>query len=276
MNEERIKTCLKGGGVLLTLLFCLLPFAYMALVSLAGRPDLLWPETRVSWTLEHFAALLGDRSLHFTDYLINSLVVSAASALVAVLVAALAAYAITRLPLAGKGAVLLGVLAVSLFPQISLVSYLFKLMSALGWINRYPALVLPYIAWILPLSLWILTSYFAQIPRDLDRAALVDGCSRWQILLRVVMPVAAPGLFSTLLLAFIFAFNEFLFALMLTADYQARTLPVGIALFQGLHGETPWGTIMAAATLTSVPLVILTLAFQRRIVQGLTQGAVKG
>ncbi|MEW6519808.1 MAG: carbohydrate ABC transporter permease [Thermodesulfobacteriota bacterium] len=149
-------------------------------------------------------------------------------------------------------------------------------MNALGWINTYPALIFPYIAWVLPLTLWILVSYFAQIPLDLDKAALVDGCSRIQILVHVILPVAAPGIFSTFLLAFIFAFNEFLFALMLTADYRARTIPVGIALFQGLHGQIPWGRIMAASVVTTLPVVVLTLIFQRRIVQGLTRGAVKG
>jgi multiple sugar transport system permease protein len=163
-----------------------------------------------------------------------------------------------------------------MFPQISLVSYLFKVMTRLGWINTYNALILPYIAWILPLSLWILTSYFSQIPRELDRAAYVDGCSQWQALRKVIFPVAAPGLFSTGLLAFIFAFNEFMFALMLTADHRARTIPVGIALFQGLHGEIPWGNIMAASTLTTFPVIILTIFFQRHIIQGLTRGAVKG
>ena len=149
-------------------------------------------------------------------------------------------------------------------------------MGTLGLINTYAALVLPYTAWILPLSLWILTSYFAQVPADLDRAAVVDGCTRLAALRKVVLPVAAPGIFSTALLAFIFAFNEFLFALMLTTDHAARTVPVGIALFEGLHGQIPWGVVMAASTLTTIPVVLLTLFFQRRIVEGLTRGAVKG
>jgi len=137
------------------------------------------------------------------------------------------------------------------------------------------ALVFPYTAWILPLSLWVLTSYFSRIPRDLDRAALIDGCGPLQALRKVIVPVAAPGIFSTAILAFIFAFNELLFALMLTTDFRARTIPVGIALFEGLHGEIPWGAVMAAATLATVPVVAMTLLFQRRIVQGLTRGAVK-
>jgi multiple sugar transport system permease protein len=148
-------------------------------------------------------------------------------------------------------------------------------MSALGWVNTYPGLILPYVAWSMPLSLWILVSYFAQVARDLDRSARIDGASRFQTLIKIILPVAAPGVFSTTLLVFIFAFNEFLFALMLTVDYRSRTIPVGIALFEGIHGQIPWGEIMAAATLTTIPVVILTLIFQKRIVQGLTRGAVK-
>ncbi len=275
MSELWQKRLLTGLGVAVMLLFCLLPFGYMVLTSFAQQPDYLG-QASFQFTLENYRAILTAESLHFLEYLRNSLIVSGVSATLAVLVASLAAYAMTRLPLPGKGLILFGVLAVSMFPPVSIVSYLFQVMNTFGLINTWPALIFPYIAWVLPLSLWILVSYFAQIPRDLDRAALIDGCSRWQILTRVVLPVAAPGIFSTLLLAFIFAFNEFMFALMLTTDYQARTIPVGIALFQGLHGQIPWGRIMAASVFTSLPVIALTLMFQRRIIQGLTRGAVKG
>jgi multiple sugar transport system permease protein len=163
-----------------------------------------------------------------------------------------------------------------MFPQIGIVGYLFKIMTGIGWVNTYQGLLFPYIAWILPLSLWILVSYFSQIPRELDKAALIDGCGRWQILYRVIFPVALPGVLSVFLLSFIFAFNEFIFALMLTTDHRTRTIPVGIAFFQGLHGRIPWGNIMAASVLTTLPVVILTFIFQRRIIGGLTRGAVKG
>lgn len=276
MNEERLKTVIIVLVSSFMLVFCLLPFVYMAVTSLSLRPDFLSQQSRFEFTLSNYLSILTVPSLHFLDYLRNSLLVSAISAVLTVLIAALAAYSITRLALPGKVFVLFFVLAVSMFPQISLVSYLFKLMSRLSWINTYQGLILPYVAWTLPLSLWILVSYFAQMPRELDKAALVDGCTRWQILRRVVFPVAAPGLLSTGLLAFIFAFNEFMFALMLTTDHHARTIPVGIALFQGLHGEIPWGNIMAASTLTTIPVVILTVMFQRHIIQGLTRGAVKG
>ena len=258
------------------LAFCLAPFLYMATVSFSTTPEFLSTDVPFKFTLANFDAILTDQSLHFLDYLRNSVAVSLTSAFLCVLIASLAAYAATRLPLPGKTFLLVFVLAVSMFPQIGLVGYLFKFMAALGWRNSHQALILPYVAWILPLSLWILVSYFSRIPVELDQAALVDGCSRWQTLCKIVFPVAAPGIFSTFLLAFIFAFNEFMFALMLTDNYRARTIPVGIALFQGLHGQTPWGNIMAASIVTVLPAVLLTLIFQRYIIGGLTRGAVKG
>lgn len=276
MSEARLQRVLAVAGAALTVAICLAPFLYMAVTGVSRDPAYLDEGVPFTFTTEHWRGILTGENLHFLAYLRNSAVVSAVSAAVAVGIAGLAAYAITRLELPAKRGLLYFVLAMSMFPQISLVSYLFKAMTALGWINTLHGLVLPYVGWILPLSLWILTSYFAQVPRDLDRAALIDGCSRWGILRRIIFPVAAPGLVSTGLLAFIFAFNEFLFALMLTTDYHARTIPVGIALFQGLHGQVPWGTIMAASTLTSLPVVVLTLVFQRRITEGLTRGAVKG
>lgn len=275
MSEARRKTLLLSLGAVLTLLFAMSPFVYMVLTGLSRQPDFLRPDRPLEITSAHYLAVLSTDSLHFMDYLTNSLVVSAVSAILSVGAASLAAYAITRLTFPGKLLCLLGTLSVSLFPPVSLVSYLFKFMAQAGWINTLQALIFPYVAWTLPLSLWILVSYFEQVPRDLDRAARVDGCSRLQILRRVILPVAMPGVVSTALLAFIFAFNEFLFALMLTTDYHARTIPVGIALFEGLHGQIPWGEIMAAAALTTVPVVGVALAFQRRIIHGLTRGAVK-
>lgn len=276
MSEERQVRILYRAGSLAMAVFSLGPVLYMVLTAASRRPDFLSPGAGFALTTAHFAAVLRTTSLHFPAYVRNSLVVSAASAALGVGVAAPAAYAVTRLSLPGRAAFLMAVLAVSLFPPVCLVGYLFRVMADLGWIDTYPALILPYTAWILPLSLWILTSYFAQVPKDLDRAALLDGCSRIGVLRRVIIPVAAPGIFSTALLAFVFAFNEFLFALMLTTDQAARTVPVGIALFEGLHGEIPWGPVMAASTLATVPVILLALLFQRHIIQGLTRGAVKG
>ncbi len=275
MNEDALKKTLVSVAAVLMILFCLAPFGYMVLTGFSRNPDFLSPEIPWSVTLANFHTILTSGSLHFAAFLRNSIIISAVSAAISVFCAALAAYALTRLRLPAKLPFMFGVLALSMFPPVSLVGYLFKLMTALGWINTYPALILPYVSWTLPLSLWILVSYFSRIPRDLDRAGLIDGCSRIQILIRIIFPVAAPGIVATLLLAFIFAFNEFLFALMLTTNHAARTIPVGIALFEGLHGRLPWGEIMAAASLATVPVVLLALVFQRRIMQGLTRGAVK-
>ena len=275
MSGDRAVRLLYAGGATGMAVFSLGPIFYMAMTAVSRHPDFLANPAGFEFTVTHFASVLRTASLHFPDYLRNSIVISAASAALCVGLASPAAYAVTRIALPGRIFFLLSVLAVSMFPPVCLVGYLFRVMGTLGWINTYQALVLPYTAWILPLSLWILTSYFSQIPADLDRAALIDGCSRTTILRKVILPVAAPGIFSTALLAFIFAFNEFLFAMMLTTDHAARTVPVGIALFEGLHGEMPWGVVMAASILTTVPVVLLTLVFQRRIVQGLTRGAVK-
>ncbi|MEW6041579.1 MAG: carbohydrate ABC transporter permease [Elusimicrobiota bacterium] len=274
MTEERIERFLIITFSIFVLLFSLVPFAYMFLTSINLAPDFL--STGFNFTVSNYKSVMGVQSLHFLDYLKNSLIVSAISSFITVFIAALASYAITRLEMKGKTFILLFILAISMFPQISLIGYLFEVMAGLGIINTYTALVFPYVAWILPLSLWILVSYFAQIPKELDKAAVIDGCSKLQILLKVIFPVALPGLFSTLLLSFIFAFNEFIFALILTVDHNARTIPVGIALFEGLHGEIPWGNIMAASAITIIPVVALTLIFQRHIIQGLTRGAVKG
>jgi multiple sugar transport system permease protein len=163
-----------------------------------------------------------------------------------------------------------------MFPQISLIGYLYKFMRSAGLINTYLALVFPYIAWTIPLAFWIMLSYMLRIPKAFDDAARADGAGRFMIFRKIIVPVAAPGIFSAILLVFIAAFNEFLFALMLTTDQSARTIPVGIALFEGLHGEIPWGYIMAASTVASIPLVLLAVAFQRYVIQDVTRGAIKG
>jgi multiple sugar transport system permease protein len=276
MNEKTAKSALTVMGVIFVLLFCLVPPGFMAAVSLADRADFLSVNAAFHFTLASYRAVLTDRSLHFLDYLRNSVIVSLASAVIGVFFASLAAYAITRLPIPGRNKLMVLVLAASMIPQISLAGLLFKMFAALGWVDTYLALVLPYTALVEPLSLWVLVSYFSRIPRELDEAALVDGCSRWQILWKIIFPVAVPGVFSVFLLAFVFSFNEFIFALMYTTSYDARTIPVGIALFEGLHGQTPWGNIMAASVISVMPVTVLVVLFQRNIIGGLTRGAVKG
>jgi multiple sugar transport system permease protein len=276
MREERVKKILKSTGVAFLLLFCLLPFVWVMLVSLAKEPDFLLPQATFEVTFDNYSDVLTSGSLHLLDYLRNSLVVSAVAALAATLFASLAAYAITRLTFPGRLLIPLVLLAFSMFPQISIVGYLFKMMIALGWINTHAGLIFPYITLGMPLALWIMLSYFSEISTELDRAALVDGATRIQILHKIILPLAAPGALSATLLVFIYSFNEFLFAMMLTTDYRARTIPVGIALFEGLHGQIPWGHLMAVAVISVVPVILLAAVFQRKIIRGLLQGAIKG
>jgi multiple sugar transport system permease protein len=260
----------------LVLCFCLAPFLYMLATALSSTgAGYLSPGGHFVPTLGHFRDILLSPTLHFPRYLLNSVGIALLAALFSVAVASPAAYALTRMQVRGGQFLMFAVLSLSMFPPVSLVSSLFQFMTRLGWINTWQALVLPYVAWSMPLALWTLVSYFQQIPTELDRAALVDGASHFQAMRFILLPVAAPGVFSTGLLAFIFAFNEFLYALMLTTDSTARTMPVAIAMFEGLHGEIPWAEIMAAAAVATAPVVLLTIAFQRRIVQGLTKGAVK-
>jgi multiple sugar transport system permease protein len=276
MSEEVLKRVLLAVGIVFMLAFCVAPFLWMIMVSLSREPDFLGSGVDFVGTLENYVDVLSIKSLHFLEYLRNSLAISGMVAAACALVAALGAYAVSRMEFKGRLVLSLAVLAFSMFPQISLIGYLYKLMRSAGLINTYVALVLPYIAWTIPLGFWILLSYMMQIPKDLDDAALADGAGRFLIFRRIILPVSAPGVLSAVLLVFIAAFNEFLFALMLTTDQAARTIPVGIALFEGLHGQIPWGYIMAASTVASLPLVVLAVFFQRYVIQDVTRGALKG
>lgn len=277
MNEKSLKKALLIIGAALMVLVCLFPFVWMVIISFTKDATFLGsPYVRFEFTLDNYRTVLSDPTLHFLDYFRNSIVIATIVTITTVMTSALGAYAVSRINFRGRLVVPIFVLGVSMFPQISLVGYLFKFIEKLGWINTYKALFFPYVAWTLPLALWMLLSYFSQLPKDLDEAAMIDGASRIQTLYKVILPLSAPALFSTALLVFIAAFNEFMFALLFTTDYRARTVPVGIALFQGVHGEVPWGNIMAASAISTIPLVILALIFQRYIVSGLTAGAIKG
>jgi multiple sugar transport system permease protein len=275
MREEVIKKILIAVTALVLLLYALGPFTWMLIISFVENPDFLVTGT-ARFTFQNYVNVVTLEQLHFIDYLKNSLIVSGVAAVGITIITSFAGYAISRLSFPGRVIIPLAVLAMSMFPQISIVGYLYRFFTSLGLLNTYTALIFPYIAWVAPIALWINISYFQQIPNDLDRAALVDGAKRTKTLFRIILPLALPGIFSSFLIAFIQCFNEFLFALMLTIDYDAQTLPVGVALFQGIHGEIPWGNLMAASALAAVPLVIIALVFQRFIVQGLMGGALKG
>ncbi len=259
----------------LLLAFAVLPFGWALAASLVPEAALFGGG--VPWgrglTLEHWRALFETRD--FWLPIRNSLVVSSATTILCLVAGTLAALALARLEFRGRGLVLAGVLGVTMFPQISIVSPLYLLLRELRLIDTYPGLVLPYTTFALPLAVWLLTSFVRQLPRELEEAALVDGATRLQALVRVVLPLAAPGIATTAILTFIYCWNEFLFALSFTVSPERQTVPVAIALFRGQY-QVPWGQILAAAVVATAPVALLVLAFQRRIVQGLTAGAVKG
>jgi trehalose/maltose transport system permease protein len=233
--------------------------------SLFERPS-LWPG---QFTLAHYRALFAERA--FWLPIRNSLVVAGSTTLLCVTIGAFAAYALARLSFRGKYVVLGATLAVTMFPQISIVSPLFLVLRALHLIDTYPGLVLPYMTFALPLAVWLLMSFFSQLPRDLEDAAMVDGATRWQTFTRIMLPLAVPGLVTTAVLTFIYCWNEFLFALSFTLGPERQTVPVAVALFRGRY-QIPWGQVLAASVVATAPVALLVLAFQRRIVQGLTSG----
>ena len=261
------------------ILVMLVPIAfplYWALVAsltpeaaLFSEPS-LWPRNPM---LGHYRALFATRD--FWTPMRNSLVVAGATTLFCVTVGALAAYALARLEFRGKALILGFILAVSMFPQISIVSPLYLLLREMRLINTYPGLIMPYMTFAMPLTVWLLVGYFRQLPKDLEEAALVDGASRLKAFTTIIIPLAMPGLATTAILAFIYCWNEFLFALSFTLGPERQTVPVAIALFRGEY-QVPWGEILAASVLATAPVAAMVLLFQRRIVQGLTSGAVKG
>jgi len=273
LREEKLKTILLYLGGVFLAVFAVSPFLWMISVSIVPSHRFLF-EGGTSFTIEHYVNMF--QQTEFLAFFINSLIIAVTVSVLVSLFASMAGYAISRMRFPGRIAIPLFVLAMSMFPQISIVGYLANFFGNLGLIDSKIALILPYIAWTIPIALWINMSYFAQIPIELDKAALIDGAGPTKILFRIILPIAMPGIFSSFLLVFIACFNEFLFALMLTSSPNAQTIPVGIASFSGLYGQTSWGMVMAASFVASVPLIVLTLIFQRYIVQGLTAGSVKG
>jgi len=258
------------------LLYCLFPF-YYALVSSLRTPGALfepawWPR---DWTLANYAAVFSQQP--FGRNILNSVLVAASVVGLSLFAATLSAYALARLSFRGRGALLAAILAVSMFPQVAILSGMFELIRALGLYNNLAGLTLSYLVFTLPFTIWILTTFMRELPRELEEAALIDGAGAWQTLAFVFAPLVAPAMATAGLLAFIAAWNEFLFALTFTLTDNERTVPVAIALMSGASQyELPWGNLMAASVIVTLPLVALVLVFQRRIVAGLTAGAVKG
>lgn len=265
-----------AAGALLAAAWALLPIAWIVSLSLKRGDDVLARRfLPADWTLENYAAVF--RTPLFTAALRNSIGISLVSTALSVSLATLAAYAIARLRFRGRRVVLGTALVVAMFPVISIVGALFDLWRAVGLYDTWPGLVLPYLSFTLPLSVWVLTAQFRQLPWELEEAARMDGATRWQALRRVMVPLAAPGVGTAAILTFLFAWNDFVFGISLTSTDRARTVPAALAFFTGASQfQDPAPAIAAAAVVVTAPVVALVLVFQRRIVSGLTSGAVKG
>ncbi|YAL83959.1 carbohydrate ABC transporter permease [Dermacoccaceae bacterium W4C1] len=254
----------------------------MSLKSTAAQGDSsqnilgnFWPKDP---TLDNYRLIFtGGASDLFNPALRNSIIVCLVSTLISVVLATFCAYAISRLDFPGKKLILTTALAVSFFPVIAMVTPLFNLWRQVGLFDTIPGLIIPYLSLTLPLSIWTLSAFFQQIPWEMEQAAQVDGATSWQAFRKVIAPLAAPGVFTTAIIAFFTAWNDFVFSSNLTSSNNARTVPAALAFFTGASQfEQPTGAICAAAVVVTIPVVILVLIFQRRIVTGLTSGAVKG
>jgi multiple sugar transport system permease protein len=263
-------------AVIATLVFCLFPFYWLINTSLKTGAELnsaaAFPSDP---SLSNYSDVLSDDA--FLQALRNSVIVSGAVTLLSVLFGSFAAYALARLDFPRKFLLLAVVLSISTFPPIAIAAPVFQLWSDIGLYNTRLGLILPTLTFALPLAIYILSSFFREIPKDLSEAALVDGATPFQVFRKVILPLAAPGVATAALLTFIFAWNEYLFAITLTSDPSVRTVPAAIGFFTGeAQFEVPLGRVSAASVIVTVPLVLLVLIFQRRIVAGLTSGAVKG
>jgi multiple sugar transport system permease protein len=259
-------------------LWCLAPFVWQIITSLKTNEEIAaLPVTYIPAEpgLQHYRALFIRKP--FGRYLLNSFVVSSASTLLCVGISALAAYSFSRLRLRGSRLMLGTLVIISFFPPIIFFFPLYEMIRAAGLTNNLLALILPYTTFNLPFSILVLSTFFREIPLEIEEAAKVDGFRRLQILWRIILPLAAPALATTAILVFIFAWNEFLFALSFMTNERMKTLTAGIATLSGttMH-ELPWGPISAAVVVSTVPLILLVLFFQRRIIEGLTAGAAKG
>lgn len=235
-----------------------------------------WP-TGEGFTWDNYRLILtGDAQPLFVPALINSIVICLLATVISVALATLCAYAISRLKFPGKGMILFTALTVSFFPVVSLVTPIFNVWRTIGLFDTIPGLVIPYLSLTLPLAIWTLTAFFQQIPWEMEQAAQVDGATSWQAFRKVIVPLALPGVFTTAIIVFFTAWNDFVFAVSLSSE-QARTVPAALAFFTGASQfQQPTGAIAAASVIVTIPVVILVLLFQRQIVAGLTSGAVKG
>lgn len=265
-------------GFVLILIWCLLPVVWIFSLSLksvsettSGSPQFLPSD----WTIENYKDVLSNTD--FLRALGNSFGIAIISTLLAVVFATLAAYAIARLEFKGKRFVLSLALAIAMFPVVSLVGPLFDMWRVLNLFNTWPGLIIPYLTFTLPLAIWTLSAFFREIPWEMEQAAQVDGATSWQAFRKVIVPLAAPGVFTAAILTFFFAWNEFVLAISLTSTTHARTVPAQMSFFVGPDPfNPPYSVLATAAVVVTIPVVLIVLLFQRKIVSGLTSGAVKG
>jgi multiple sugar transport system permease protein len=272
------KRVLWSIGILVVILYALIPVVWLISLSFKtpatiGTDKSFLPS---DWTTENYSSLFNSES-PFPEALRNSLLAAGGATIIAIVLAAMAAYALARLNFSGKALILSGSLAIAMFPPISIVGSLFAVWRNIGLFDTIPGLIIPYMTFSLPLAIYTLSAFYREIPWELEQAAQVDGATPWQAFTKVILPLAAPGTFTAAILVFIFAWNDFLFANTLTSTTAARTVPATLAFFTGASQfDQPIGAIAAAAVLVTIPIIILVLIFQRRIVAGLTAGAVKG
>ncbi|MGX2040568.1 carbohydrate ABC transporter permease [Methylocaldum sp. MU1018] len=276
LRFARIERYFGALGSILAVTYALLPVAWIVSLSLKPARELndarFFPKTI---SFEHYRTVFNDPQ--FPAALLNSMGIASIATGLSILIAAFAAYAIVRLDFRGKRWIFYGALAVAMFPPISAVGPLFDLWRTLRLFDTWPGLILPYMSFTLPLALWTLTAFFREVPWELEQAARIDGATPAQAFRLIILPLAAPGIFASAILVFIFAWNDFLFAASLTSTDRARTAPVAIAFFTGSSQfELPTGSVAAASVVVTLPVIALVLVFQRRIIAGLTAGAVKG
>jgi multiple sugar transport system permease protein len=276
MQRTPREVALWSIAITLVLVYCLIPVLWIVSLSLKKPADIA--DQRFipkSFSLDNYDQVFSEGA--FTAALRNSIGIALIATVISIALAAMAAYAITRLEFTGKALILSGSLAIAMFPPISIVGSLFDLWRNIGLFDTWPGLIIPYMTFTLPLAIYTLSAFFREIPWDLDKAAQVDRATPWQAFTKVMVPLAAPGVFTAAILVFIFAWNDFLFAIVLTSTDRSRTVPAALAFFTGGSQFTdPTGAIAAAAVVVTIPIIIMVLLFQRRIVAGLTAGAVKG
>ena len=267
-------------AIVIVLVLALIPVLWLLSISLKPAADVsdgrVIPET---FSLENYKSLFegGFDDSPFLHPLVNSIAIALITTVIAITLAAFTAYAIARLEFPGKRLILAAALAIAMFPPISIVGPLFDMWRAIGIYDTYIGLIIPYLTFSLPLAIYTLVAFFREIPFELEQAAQVDGATPFQAFTKVIIPLAAPGVFTAAILVFIFCWNDFLFAISLTSSDASRTVPAALAFFTGESQFTaPTGSIAAAAVIVTIPIIVFVLIFQRRIVAGLTAGAVKG